>query len=53
MHAPCARVRRRLFATGCFVAAVCFDDGTEDDGFVETFKLDEEGGEWRRLVGAR
>lgn len=44
----CARVNRRLFATGEFSAVVCHPDGTPDEAFVETFRLDAEGGEWRR-----
>ena len=32
-----------------FVVVVCFPDGTPDVDFVETFRLDSEGGEWRRL----
>ena len=43
-----ARVLKRLFATGEFTAVICYPDGTEDDEFVETYKLDAEGVEWRR-----
>ena len=37
-----ARVLKRLFATGEFTAVICYPDGTEDDEFVETYKLDAE-----------
>jgi len=45
-----AHVLRRLFATGEFTTIVCFADGTPDYEFVETFRVDAEGGEWRRLA---
>ena len=47
-----AHVVRRLFATGEFTTVVCFADGTPDTDFVETFRVDAEGGEWRRRAPA-
>ena len=44
-----ALVSQRRFAVGAFLAVVCFRDGTPDELFVEEYRLDEEGGEWRRL----
>ena len=45
-----ALVTRRLFATGEFLVAVCYPDGTVDTLFVESYRLEEEGCEWRRLA---
>ena len=44
-----AEVVKRLFASGEFTAMVSFPDGSPDYDFVETFRLESEGSEWRRI----